>query len=82
MSDKNKMTTGDFINKFDHFRRVPNTGNVIIQPGLAYGFIELKAEFVDELKNDLMKKMALAQHQIIKLSPSDKFAIMLLSDAY
>ena len=63
MADKNKMTTVDFINKFDHFRGVTDTGNVIIHPALPHGFIELTAEFVDELKNDLMKKISMAQLQ-------------------
>lgn len=82
MADKDKMTAADFINKFDHFRRVSDSGNVIIHPGIPYGFIELTAEFVDELKDDLMKKMSLAQHHIDELSPTEKFAIMLLQDAY
>ena len=82
MSDKNHMTTGDFINKFDHFRRVPDTGNVIIHPGLPYGFIELTGDFVDELKDDLMKKISMAQTHIDELTPTEKFVIMLLQDAY
>jgi hypothetical protein len=74
--------TKDFINKFDQFRRVPDTGNVIIHPDVPHGFIELKAKFVDELKNHLIKKTFLAHNSIDKLSPSDKFVIMLLEKAY
>ena len=82
MTDKDKTKAVDFINRFDYFKRVPNSGNVIIHPGFSYGFMELKAEFVDELKNHLIKKISMAQHHIDELSPTDKFAIMLLKDAY
>ena len=82
MADKTEMTTADFINNFDHFRRVPDTGNVIIHPALPYGFIELKAQFVDDLKEDLSKKLLMAQHGVDELSPTEKFVIMMLEKAY
>ena len=77
-----EITTAECINKFDHFRRVPGTGNVIIHPGLPHGFIELTGEFVDELKDDLMKKISMAQLNVDELTPTEKFVIMLLQDAY
>ena len=75
-------TAADFINKFDQFRRSPVTGNVIIHPGLPYNLIELTGDFVDDLKRDLTTKIAMAKHGIDQLSPTEKFVIMLLRDAY
>ena len=75
-------TAANFIDKFDHFRRTPDNGNVIIHPGLPYNLIELTGDFVDDLKRDLTTKIAMAQHGIDQLSPTEKFVIMLLQDAY
>ena len=75
-------TSKDFIESFDHFRRVPDTGNVIIHPALPYNFIELTSEFVLELQNDLAKKIMMAQTGVDELDATTKFAIMLLEDAY
>jgi hypothetical protein len=82
MSDKHKQTVGEFINNFDHFTRGCGTGTVIIHPNLPYNLIELKEEFVNQLKNDLSTKLTLAQNGIDRLSPTERFAIMLLEDAY
>jgi len=80
MSDK--MTTKEFIDNFDYFRRVPTNGNVIIHPNLPNSFIELTGEFVDELKNNLSNRIMMAQQGIDDLGPIEKFAIMILEDAY
>lgn len=76
------ITSKEFIEKFKHFRRVPDNGTVIIRPGLPYNFIELTEEFVLSLQNDLRKKIMMAHTGIQELSATDKFAIMLLEDAY
>lgn len=76
------LTTEQFIEKFDHFRRVPDTGNVIIHPALPYGFIELTGEFVDELKDDIQKKFMMAEAGIDDLDPTTKLIIMLLEKSY
>ncbi len=77
-----KTNIGDFINQFDHFKRVPDSGNVIIHPNLKYGFIELFPDFVEELKHDFSTKIMMATNGIQPLSPIEKFAIMLLDEAY
>ena len=77
-----KTKTTDFIKQFEFFRRVPDTGNVIIHPALPYNFIELTEEFVLELQNDLRKKLMMAHAGIDELDATTKFAIMLLEDAY
>ncbi len=79
---EDKTTVGEFIEKFDCFRRIPDSGNVIIHSGVRYGFIELTEVFVDQLKDDLSKKIMMASSGIDELSPTDKFAIMMLEDAY
>jgi len=79
---KDDMTSEDFIKQFDHFRRDPTTGNVIIRPGLPYNHIELTGEFVESLKNDLSKKIMMAHTGMDRLSPTEKFAIMILEDAF
>lgn len=76
------LTTEQFIEKFDHFRRVPSTGNVIIHPDIPYGLIELKAEFVDRLKDDIQKKLMMAHTGIDELDPTTKLVIMLLEKSY
>ena len=76
------LTTEQFIEKFDNFRRVPSTGNVIIHPALQYGFIELTGEFVGELKNDIQKKLMMAHTGIDELDPTTKLVIMLLEKSY
>jgi hypothetical protein len=79
---KEKETSEDFIKKFDHFRRTTPGGSVVIHTGLEWNFIELKEEFVLALKNDLRKKIMMAHAGIDELSPTDRFAIMMLEDAY
>jgi len=74
-------TLESFINKFDHFRRTPK-GNVIIHPGLSYNLIELKGEFVDELKQTTANRIAMTSTKIDDLNALEKFAIMILEDAY
>ena len=81
-SIEKKQSVIDFIAKFDNFKRVPDSGNVIIHPGLQYGFIELAPDFVDDLKNDLSEKITMAQIGIDELSPCEKFVIFMLEDAY
>lgn len=81
MSDK-KVTVGDFLSKFDYFRRVTGGDSVIIHPALPYGFIELKETFVDEVKRDLQIKISMAGNGVEPLSASTKLLIMLLDDAY
>jgi hypothetical protein len=80
MPEKTKIV--DFINQFDHFRRVPDSGNVIIHPSLRYGFIELTPDFVDDLKEDFSKKFMMASNELRPLSPIERFAVMLLEEAY
>ena len=83
MADRDRdRSIEDFVNKFDHFRRIPDTGNVLIHPGLTYNFIELKAEFVDQLKDDIKKKIMMAGIGVRELSPTEIFAMMMLDDAY
>ena len=77
-----EKTVGDLITKFDHFRQVPDTGNIIIHPGLNHGFIELTEEFVNDLKKNLVLRIALVSTGIDELNPIEKFAIMMLEDAY
>ncbi len=79
---KDKKTAKEFIEKFNHFCTVKTTGNVIIHPGLPFNLIELTEDFVNELKNDLSKKITMAHTGLDKLSPTDKFAIMILEDAF
>lgn len=79
---KEKMTSNEFIEKFDYFTRDSHTGNVIIHPYLPFGHIELTGDFVDLLKDDLLKKIMLAHNGIDKLDPSTKFAIMMLEQAF
>lgn len=76
------MTIQDILDKFDDFKRMPGTDSVIIHTGGSYGLIELKEEFVNELKNDLKTKIKLAAMDIEELSATTKFAIYLLEDAY
>ncbi len=80
MSEKTKLV--DFINHFDHFTRATDSGNVIIHPGLRYGLIELTSDFVDDLKDDFSKKFMMATNDLRPLSPIEKFAIMMLEEAY
>jgi len=80
--EKKDRSIEDFINKFDWFRRIPDTGNVLIHPGLPYNFIELKGEFVDQLKDDVTKKIMMATTGVQELSPTDIFAMMILDDAW
>jgi len=82
MAEKKEQTADEFIDKFDNFRRVPGSNSVVIHPSLPYNLIELKETFVDELKRDLSTKIALAKHGVDELSPTEKFVIMLLQDAY
>ena len=76
------MTIQDILDKLDNFRRVPGSDSVIIHTGGAYHLMELKEEFVNELKNDLKTKLRLAAMGIEELSATAKFAIYLLEDAY
>jgi hypothetical protein len=84
MSEETKktQTTNNFLSNFDSFRRISDTGNVIIHPDLPYGFIELTGDFVDEVRDDLAKKILMAETEINPLSASTKLLIMLLQDAY
>jgi len=77
-----KTTLKEFIDNFDHFTRTPNNGHVIIHPNLPNSFIELTGEFVDELKKDLTTKILMADCELDTLSPIERFAIMMLVDAY
>jgi hypothetical protein len=77
-----ETTVAGFINSFDHFRRVPKSGNVIIHPDIPHGFIELTPAFVDELKNEFTKKLTMAQIGLDELGPIEKFVIMMLEKAY
>jgi len=77
-----KQTVKEFISTFDSYRRVHDTGNVIIHPGLKYNFIELKSDFVDSLKDDLLKKIAMAEAGVDEIDSITQFAIMILEDSY
>jgi hypothetical protein len=76
------MTIQDILDKLDNFRRMPGTDSVIIHTGGSHGLIELKEEFVNELKNDLQTKLRFAAMGIEELSATTKFAIYLLEDSY
>ena len=76
------ITISEFINNFEYFKRVKDTGNVIIHLGLSYNFIELRSKFVDELKNDLKNQLMIADTNMDELSAITKFAIIILEDSY
>jgi len=76
------MTSSEFIEKFEKFHKVKDTGNVIIHPALPHDHIELSGDFVDSLKNDLQKKIMMAHTGLERLSPTDRFTIMILEQAY
>jgi len=77
-----ELTSSEFIEKFDSFTRAKHTGNVIIHPALPFDHIELTGDFVNLLKNDLEKKIMMAHTGLARLSPTDKFTIMILEQAY
>jgi len=75
------MTDREFLQKFDSYRRTPNK-TVIIHPGLTYNFIELSEEFVQQLKNDIHKKIILTKSGIDEPNALESFALMLLKDSF
>lgn len=75
-------TSKEFIDNFDNFTRSSDKKTVVIHPGLEYGFIELTPKFVEELKKDLSSKIMMAHAGLERLSPTDRFAIMMLDEAY
>ncbi len=77
-----KQTVEEFMSRFDGYRRVPDTGNVIIHPGLTYSFIELKSEFVESLKDELAIKLSMVEAGVDDLNPISQFAIMILENSY
>ena len=77
-----RQTVKEFMETFDSYRRVPDSGNVIIHPGLKYNFIELKSEFVESLRDELAIKLALVESGVDELNPLAQFAIMILEDSY
>lgn len=77
-----KQTVGEFLARFDSYRRVPHSDSVLIHLGLDYGFVEFKEEFVLKLKLALKTKLMMAEMQIDDLSPIDIFAIELLKNSY
>lgn len=79
--DSKVVTVKDLMERFDSYRRTTN-GSVIIHPNLPANLIELKEDFVQELKNQLYSELMMAQTGIDKLSPLAKFAIMLLEDSF
>jgi len=79
---KEEMTTKDLLDKFDHFTRVTDTGNVIIHPNLPYNHIELNANFVARLKRELETKIMMASAEIEKLDAATMFTIMMLEDSF
>ena len=79
---KEEITLNEFMEKFDDFSRVSDTGNVIIHPNLSFHHIELSKDFMDSLREDLFKKIMLAHNETDELSPSTKFAIMMLEQAF
>ena len=71
----------DFIgnpNSFD----IRSKKTILIHPGFRYGFIELDNKFFEKLINELKSKIFIAYAGIDKLSAIDKFAILMLENAY
>lgn len=77
-----ETTSQEFIDKFDQFTRATHNGNVVIYPNLPHSHIELTGKFVDKLKNNFINRITMAHQGIDSLSPIERFAIMILRDAY
>lgn len=78
---KEGMTVQELFDKIDYYRRTKN-GSVVIHPGLPANLIELKEDFVQQLKQELQTNIMMAQTGIDELSACTKFVIMMLEDSY
>ena len=78
---KEGMTVKELFDKIDYYRRTKN-GSVVIHPGLPANLIELKEDFVQQLKRELQTNIMMAQTGIDELSACTKFVIMMLEDSY
>ena len=78
---KEGMTVQELFDKIDYYRRTKN-GSVVIHPGLPANLIELKEDFVQQLKRELQTNIMMAQTGIDELSACTKFVIMMLEDSY
>jgi hypothetical protein len=81
-SYRDEMTINDLLDLFDNYRRIKEHGTAIVHLDRNYGFIELKEEFVQALKNDIALKSKIVAAGIDELSPLEKFAIIVLQDSY
>lgn len=79
--DSKIVTVKDLMERFDSYRRTPK-GNVIIHPNLPANLIELKEDFVEELKQEIKTELLLVEIGISEISPTTKFVIMLLEDSF
>ena len=78
MSDQ---TAQQLLDKFDHFRRTPS-GNVIVHTGLTADILELKEDYIQQLKRELENNIHIAISGLDELSATSKFVIMILQTAY
>lgn len=76
-----QCTDQEMIDKFDSFKRTK--GSVLIHFGTPYKFIELNESFVTEMQGYLKATTVLHKAGMGQpLTPLEKFALMVLDEAY
>jgi len=71
-----KITIEDIQASLDYAKNA--SGNVLLRPVNEYGFIEIKANYMQKAFDDLLLKFRLAAMGVDELSSSDKLLFMLL----
>lgn len=79
-NQENKFTVRDLHDRFNNFRRVKDRGTVIVH--FSGSFIELKEEFIHQLKQELDYKIKIAGSGIDELSKADIFTLLILEETY
>jgi hypothetical protein len=77
---EDKFTIRELHDRFNGFRRIKAHGTVLIS--FKGTFIELKEDFVHQLKRELDNKIKIASVGIDELSKTDIFCLMILEDSY